>query len=177
MIGNMNRLLPALLNLALFLPTTITAQAMPASAALGIPTEDPFPPGKSLHFLGGMMLGLAAAGIADLAVDPQLAAAHPCMLPLVALSASALGGVAKELLDSTGFGDPRFTDILITTGGGVAAAFAVGWAEGLYPSNHSGRANAASFLLSMAIGASVPVVIGFIGEIRSYLQRRAKETQ
>jgi hypothetical protein len=167
----------ALLILALFLPATVSAQAVPSLAALGIPTGDPFPPGKSLHFLGGMMLGLAAAGIADLAVDPQLAAAHPFLLPLIALSASAAGGTAKELLDSTGFGDPRFTDILITMSGGVAAAFAVGWAEGLYPSNPSGQANAASFLFSMAIGASVPVVIGFIGEIRSYLQRRAKEMQ
>ena len=124
-----------------------------------------------------MALGLAAAGIADAAGDPQLGAVHPFSLPLIALSASAAGGIAKEILDSTGFGDPRFIDIFFTMSGGLVAALAAGYVEGLYPSTLSGRANSTSFLASMALGVSIPVVIGFVGEIRRFVNRRAKEAE
>ncbi len=167
--------LPMLLGLMLMLPAFLAAQTVAGVAGADARAADPFPPGKSLHFLGGMMLGLAAAGIVDLASDPQLGATHPWSLPLTAIAAAAAGGVAKELLDSTGFGDPRFTDILITTAGGLAAALAAGYAESLYPSSPGGRADGASFLISMALGAAIPVTIGFIGEIKKNLDRRAKE--
>ncbi len=123
------------------------------------------------------MLGLAAAGVVDLAADPPVGATHPWALPLTAIAAAAAGGTAKEILDLTGFGDPRFTDILITTTGGLAAALAAGYAEWLYPSTSSGRMDAASFLVSMALAAAIPVTIGFIGEIRKNLDKRAKERQ
>ncbi len=173
----MTRRLTVLLILASFVSAAAFGQTPPSAVALGLRRADPFQPGKSLHFLGGLTLGLAAAGIADLSSDPQLGRTYPLLLPLVALSASAVGGTAKEILDSTGFGDPRFTDILITMSGGLAAGLAVGYAEGLYPASRSGQVNGASFLISMAVGASIPVVIGFIGEMRSYVERRVKESQ
>jgi hypothetical protein len=150
---------------------TLNPAAVPGQAAA---LSDPFPPGKSLHFLAGLALGLAAAGIVDFAADPRFGVTFPISLPLIALSASAAGGAAKEILDSTGFGDPRFTDILITMSGGLAAALAAGYAEGLYPPTLSGRANGTSFLVAMAVGASIPVVIGFVGEVRRALLRLAK---
>jgi rhodanese-related sulfurtransferase len=174
MIRIMSRLLPAFLILMVCFPATSCGQTAATAELLGGVSIDPFPPGKSLHFLAGMALGLAAAGIADYMADPQLRTAQPFSLPFIALTASGVGGAVKEILDLTGFGDPRFTDILITMSGGLAASLAAGYAEGLYPSTLSGRANGTSFLVSMALGASIPVVIGFVREIRAYRERRAK---
>jgi hypothetical protein len=99
--------------------------------------------GKYLHVLGGMMVGLAAAGVVDAAIDPAVVSQYPWLLPATALAGSAAAGIAKEVLDSMGFGDPRFSDILITSAGGVAAAL-----------------------------VSMPVINGFLVEIRRYIDLR-----
>lgn len=145
------------------------------SLFVGIPDRAPVngtPSGfKYLHFLAGLALGLSAAGL----VGASPVAAGPgqdaLFLPVVALSASAVGGIAKEVLDSTGFGDPSVSDIVVTMSGGLAAAVIVGYAQSLYPSTSSGVANEASLLLSGAAVAAIPVFIGFAGEVARFIGR------
>jgi hypothetical protein len=93
--------------------------------------------GKFLHVLGGMASGLAVAGIVEAAIDPSLQTRYPWLLPAAALAGSALAGVSKEILDSTGFGDPQFRDVLITSAGGIAAALIVGYAQNVYPGTNN----------------------------------------
>ena len=84
--------------------------------------------GKYLHVLAGMAVGLTAAALTQDFNDPSAFTGQALVLPAVALGAAAVAGIAKELLDSTGFGDPRFTDILITMSGGrpgLAAVYTV----------------------------------------------------
>jgi hypothetical protein len=149
------------------------------SATVPLFTLDPIPSppaaGKYLHFLAGMAAGLEAAGIFEYAYGPQGTGQHPLLFPAVALSASAVAGIAKEILDSTGFGDPRLTDILITMTGGLVAAGAVGYAEYLYPPTRDGWVNGTSFLQLTAALLAIPVIVGFVVEIDRYAERRAAE--
>jgi hypothetical protein len=127
---------------------------------------------KYLHFLAGLALGLSAAELVHaLPLSPGLRQS-PLLSPAAALGASVVGGIGKELLDLTGFGDPAVTDALVTMLGGLAAAAVVGYEQSLYPGSAAGRANEASFLLSSAAVISVPVVIAFIGEVRRFIERR-----
>jgi hypothetical protein len=141
----------------------------PARADTGL---EPPTAGKYLHFLAGMAIGLAAAGVVQIANDPQVPAPFPFVLPTIALSAATVAGMGKELLDSTGFGDPRFTDILITMTGGLAAAAAIAYEESLHPPTHTGALNGATYLLSTAMLLAIPVVNGFVKEITSYEKRQ-----
>ena len=130
--------------------------------------------GKFLHVLGGMVVGLVAAGVVDVSMDPAVSARHPWMLPAAALAGSAVAGIGKELLDATGFGDPQFTDILITSCGGLAAALMVGYTRTVYPNSSTGQVNSASFIFSLAALLALPVVNGFMVEIRRYEARSAR---
>jgi hypothetical protein len=143
---------------------------------IGIPDTVPVtgtPPGfKYLHFLAGLALGLSAAELVHALPLPVALQENELVLPLAAFSASVVGGIAKELLDSTGFGDPAVTDALVTMTGGLAAAAVVGYAQSIYPPGSAGRANEASFLLTSAIVLAVPVVIAFAGEVARFIERR-----
>jgi len=130
--------------------------------------------GKFLHVLGGMATGLAAAGIVEAIVDPSVQQRYPWLVPFAALAGAAMAGVSKEILDSTGFGDPQFTDILITSTGGVAAALVIGYAQCVYPRSQSGQMNAASFVFSLAALIAMPVINGFLVEIERYESRRTR---
>ena len=130
--------------------------------------------GKFLHVLGGMATGLAAAGIVEVAVDPAMPGRYPWLLPSAAIAGSILAGVSKEILDSTGFGDPQFRDILITSTGGMAAALIIGYAQSAYPGSGNGKMNSASLVFSLAALIAMPVVNGFIQEIKLYEQRQSR---
>jgi hypothetical protein len=128
--------------------------------------------GKFLHFLAGMSIGALGAGILEGAREPGYAVQHPLCLPVAALAASAVAGIAKEALDSTGFGDPRVEDILITMAGGLTAALVVGYAGSVYPGTAGGRLNSVTFLLSTSALLALPVALGFAREIRNNIERR-----
>ncbi|HET6487524.1 MAG TPA: hypothetical protein VFH83_13945 [Spirochaetia bacterium] len=129
-------------------------------------------PGKYLHFLAGMSLGMLGAGLAEYALQPTYPSQYPLVLPSVAISVALPAGIAKELLDATGFGDARLTDVLITTAGGLLASMMVGYAEALYPANSRGKSNSVALLLSTSALLAVPVAIGFAREVRNNLEKR-----
>ncbi len=127
--------------------------------------------GKSLHVLGGMTAGFAVAGVLQSTVDPELLRQYPLFLPAMALSAAVAAGIAKELLDATGFGDPRIADILITSAGGAAAAAMIGCAGLLYPRAGSASLQVGAYLFGAAALFAVPVAAGFVYEIRRSISR------
>jgi hypothetical protein len=131
------------------------------------------PAGKYLHFLAGMAAGFESAGIFECALGAGETARSWPLSPVIALSGSALAGIAKEILDSTGFGDPRLSDALITTAGGLVAAGAMLFAHLVLPPDTDGWAGSQAFAQTSAVLLSIPVAVGFIVEIERYKARRA----
>ena len=130
--------------------------------------------GKYLHVLGGMAVGLFAAGVVDMTVDPAVLARSPWLLPAAGIAGAVVAGIGKEVLDATGFGDPNLSDIFITSAGGLAAALAVGYAQALSEPTRNGQLNSGAYIFSAALLAAAPVVNGFLVEIRRYAARRAR---
>jgi len=159
---------------ALFLAALPVQAEGPAPPAIPPITADAAPAFKYLHFLAGLSLGLFAVELVGNAGVGTSPAESPWLRPMVAVGAAAIAGTAKEVLDASGFGDPRFSDMVVTTVGGLAAAGIAAYAQSLYPPSTQGRANSAAFLLSTAGVLAVPVVIGFAREVSSWLERRRK---
>jgi hypothetical protein len=136
--------------------------------------ENPAPQsaGKYLHVLAGLAIGLATAATVESFQAPQDIGKSPLLLPALAVAGSAVAGTAKEILDSTGFGDPRLADVFITMSGGFLAAGAVAYAQSVFPGTDQGKQNGVTALFASAALLAVPVVIGFIKEIDRAIERR-----
>ena len=81
-------------------------------------------PDKALHFLLGASCALLVSAIAApaLAELPQPDLRYALQVSAAGLGAACLAGIVKELLDTAGFGDPEWLDLLATVGGGLAAS-------------------------------------------------------
>ena len=156
--------------LAIAPPAAGQVQASAGARAVG---ESGLEGNPSLHFLAGAAVGLSAAAIL-LNTQPASEIAHyPLYLPAAALYASAVAGIGKEALDSTGFGSAEFSDILTTLLGGSTAAAAVAYAQRVTPAGSASATNATAFLISTALLVSIPVAEGLVYEIERYLKRTA----
>jgi hypothetical protein len=138
-----------------------------ALAARDVPAEQVQPaPARelddlTLHLLAGMAgsLGAAAAAYPFYSSAPPNEAAP--RLAAVGVSASALLGMLKELLDALGFGTPDWSDLAATLVGGLAGGLLVYTAERASP--HAGSHSAAlpalfgsvAFVLSWPVAESL----------------------
>ena len=96
---------------------------------------------------------------------------YPLLLPALGASAALLAGIGKETLDSTGFGDPQWRDLIHTVIGGLLAAGVVAAVE------HSGGSlasagNQARLYAGLGVSFSVPIAAGMLDELRLYLVKR-----
>jgi hypothetical protein len=161
-----------LLGIVLCVAHPVAAQA-PDGGALGLPVAPPptataaeLPAWfKYLHFLAGISVGLSASELVRESSSPWLR-------PLVAVGMAAVAGAGKEILDSTGFGDPRFSDFVVTSIGGLAAAGILFYAQSVYPAAPPGPANRDAYVISTAVVLFLPVAVGAIQEIQRYIERR-----
>lgn len=110
------------------------------------------------------MSGFLAASIAAEASSGSLLHAYPLFLPAVGLSAAVAAGIGKETLDSTGFGDPQWSDIVHTIYGGILAAGFIAAVES------SGRDP--NILAATGLSFALPVSAAFVKEIVHYLRKR-----
>jgi hypothetical protein len=120
---------------------------------------------KYLHFLAGISVGLSASELVRESSSPWLR-------PLVAVGAAAAAGIGKEILDATGFGDPRVSDAVVTAIGGIAAAGILFYAQSVYPAAPPGPVNNDAYVISTAAVLALPVIVGAIQEIQRYNDRR-----
>lgn len=102
--------------------------------------------------------------------QPQVQA-HPFLLPALGASAAVVAGIGKETLDSTGFGDPQWRDLIHTVIGGLLAAGVMIAVE------HSGGGLAstsaqARLYAGLGVSLSVPIAAGMLDELRLYLVKR-----
>lgn len=160
--------------LLLLVAAAVPAVASPATgakAAIPLPLLPRLTSDGVLHSLGGTMSGLIAASVAALAYPEATARGYPLLLPAFGFSAALTAGIAKEVLDSTGFGDPQWHDIMHTMLGGALAAAFIAVAQ-LAFDWHAPRRNEAVLYGSVGVAIAIPVGIGFLREIELNVEKR-----
>lgn len=120
------------------------------------------------------MAAFFAASIGADLYPPSTIQHYPLLLPALGAAAAVTAGVAKETLDSTGFGDPQWADLLHTAIGGFAAAGFVAAVE-RSPGIASPSRQAALFS-GLGMSFSVPIAAGLVEEIARYLTKRRLKT-
>lgn len=164
-----HRLLPALV-LALGL---VWMPARASALTAGRPLLPPLTPDGVLHSLAGTMSAVLVASLASQLYPKHTLDSYPLLLPALGFSAALTAGIGKEALDSTGFGDPQWSDILHTLLGGLAGAAFIAAAELTTSAQPAGRrANEGMLLAAVGVSLAVPVGTAFVKEIERYLHRR-----
>jgi len=143
------------------------------AADLGLePIVAPLRTDTVLHGIAGAMAALLAAS-AGASLYPQATVErYPLLLPSLGLSAAVAAGIAKETLDSTGFGDPQWGDLIHTLIGGLAGAGFIALIErnpGRGPgvgTNHTG------LYAGIGVTLSVPIAAGMLQEVGIFLAKR-----
>ena len=119
-----------------------------------------------LHLLAGISAGLVGGGIAALTTRPWQHPRHTATV-LVWSTAGATGaGIAKEIADLFGFGQPSVSDAVITAAGGFAVAGLVAGFAANAPTDAAGTAISAGAVASGLL-VSIPVVSELLRRLRS----------
>lgn len=183
---------PALLRATLAVAALLLCCGAPASAATfgsppaagqGAGPSRPVPafewlaaalkPDTFLHAYGGAMSAFLVTSFAMHFYSASTIRNYPLLLPAIGLSSALTAGIAKETLDSTGFGDPQWSDIIHTIVGGMLAAGAIAAIE-LSASGQSGSLRYGSEVLAGAgFSLAVPIAAGLAEEVVLYLKRRS----
>jgi peptidoglycan/LPS O-acetylase OafA/YrhL len=111
----------------------------------------------ALHVLAGASSALLIGAVAYPLVEAESDQRSALLVAGLGLSGALLAGIAKELLDSLGFGQPQWSDLLLTLGGGVLAASLVYTLTWLEPNDGNESAGLAAVYGSFALVLSLPV--------------------
>jgi hypothetical protein len=111
----------------------------------------------ALHVLAGASSSLLISAVAYPLVEAASDQRSALLVAGLGLSGALLAGTAKELVDSCGFGQPQWTDLLLTLGGGVLAAGFVYTLTCLQPNEGTESAGIAAVYGSFALVLSLPV--------------------
>ena len=111
----------------------------------------------ALHVLAGASSALLISAVAYPLVDAASEQRSALLVAGLGLYGALLAGIAKELLDSLGFGQPQWSDLLLTLGGGVLAASLVYTLTWLEPNDGNESAGLAAVYGSFALVLSLPV--------------------
>lgn len=111
----------------------------------------------ALHVLAGASSALLVSAIAYPLVESASDQRSALLVAGLGLSGALLAGTAKELLDSLGFGQPQWTDLLLTLGGGVLAASLVYTLTCLQPNEGNESVGITAVYGSFALVLSLPV--------------------
>ncbi len=144
-----------------------TGSAGPLSALNDSDEIDPITrKAARLHLLAGISAGLVGGGIAALAARPWESPRHTATV-LVWSTAGATGaGIAKEIADLFGFGQPSVSDVIVTGVGGFAVAGLVAGFTANAPTDAAGTAISAGAIAGGVL-VSIPVVRELARRIRS----------
>jgi glucose-6-phosphate-specific signal transduction histidine kinase len=110
-----------------------------------------------LHVLAGAASTLLISAVAYPLVKTASDQRSALLVAGFGFSGALLAGTAKELLDSLGFGQPQWSDLLLTLGGGVLTATLVYTLTCLEPNDRGRSAGIAAVYGSFALIFSLPV--------------------
>jgi hypothetical protein len=114
-------------------------------------------PSAALHVLAGASSALLISAVAYPLVETASDQRNALLVAGLGLSGALLAGTAKELLDLLGFGQPQWSDLLLTLGGGVLTATLVYALTLLKPNDGNESAGIAAVYGSFALVLSLPV--------------------
>ena len=114
----------------------------------------------ALHVLAGVssafLVGAVAYPLVDLDSDRRSALA----VAGLSVGGALLAGASKELLDLGGWGQPQWSDLLLTIGGGLLAGSLIYAATCLQPRGQEGSAGISAVYGAFALTLSLPVAEG-----------------
>jgi hypothetical protein len=114
-------------------------------------------PSAALHVLAGtaaaLLVSAAAYPLVDLGSDQRCA----LLVAGLGLGGALTAGVVKELVDLCGWGQPQWTDLLLTAGGGLLAAILVYSLSNLQPATEDGSWGIAAVYVAFGLTLSLPV--------------------
>ena len=153
-------------SIALLILLSSALVVVPAAAQSSVPLVKR---DTMLHILAGAMSGLLVSSAVSAIYGHTTVDAYPLLLPAVGLSAAIAAGIAKETVDSTGFGDPQWRDIIHTLIGGAIAA---GITAGIEHMGGSSTYRAKTTLLAtIGVTLALPVGAGLGQEISLFLKK------
>jgi hypothetical protein len=112
---------------------------------------------SALHVLAGVSGALLVSAVAYPLVDMGSARGDALVTAGVGLGGALILGLTKELLDLSGWGQPQWSDLLFTLGGGLLAASAVYAVSCLQPGAEEENIGIAGVYGAFGLILSLPV--------------------
>jgi hypothetical protein len=123
-------------------------------------------PSAVLHVLAGASGALLVSAVAYPLVDSGSVRRDAVLVAGLGLGGAFVLGLAKELLDLGGWGDPELSDLLLTLGGGLIAGTAVYLLSTVQPAGEERSLGISAVYASFAVVLSLPVGEGLYRRIR-----------
>jgi hypothetical protein len=111
----------------------------------------------SLHLLAGASTALLIGAVAYPLVDLDSDHLSAMLVAGLGVCGSFVAGAIKELLDLGGWGEPEWSDFLLTVGGGFLAGSLIYALTCLRPSSDEGSLGIAAMYGAFALTLSLPV--------------------
>jgi hypothetical protein len=110
-----------------------------------------------LHLLAGASSALFVSAAAYPLVDLGSDRSSALLVAGLGVCGALAAGATKELLDLGGRGDPQWSDLLMTLGGGVLAGCLVYALASMEPGTENGNAGISAACCAFALTLSLPV--------------------
>jgi hypothetical protein len=120
-------------------------------------TDEPADTSAVLHVLAGASSALLISAVAYPLVDVDSDRRNAVLVAGIGVGGAFLMGLAKELLDLGGWGQPQLSDLLLTLGGGLLAGTAVYALSTLQPAGEEGSLGIATVYGAFGLVLSLPV--------------------
>jgi hypothetical protein len=111
----------------------------------------------ALHVLAGASTALLVSAAAYPFADLDTNRCNAILVAALGAGGAFLAGLAKELLDLGGWGEPELSDLLLTLGGGLLAGTAVYLLSTLQPAGEEGSLGVSAVYGAFALILALPV--------------------
>jgi hypothetical protein len=136
-------------------------------------TEEAGDASSALHLLAGASGAMLVSAVAYPLVDNGTARSDALAVAGLGVGGALILGLAKELLDMGGWGQPQWSDLLLTLGGGLIAASAVYAVSCLQPGAEEGNLGIAGAYGAFGLILSLPVGENLLRRVRPSSRSRS----
>jgi hypothetical protein len=136
-------------------------------------TEDAVDNSSALHLLAGASGALLVSAVAYPLVDVGSDQGDALMTASLGVCGALILGSAKELSDMSGWGQPQWSDLLLTVGGGLLAASAVYALSCLEPGAAEENLGISAVYGAFGLILSLPVGENLLRRFRPSLRSRS----
>jgi hypothetical protein len=127
------------------------------SSAPLLQANEPADSSAALHVLAGASSALLVSAVAYPFVDLGSDQSNAAVVAGLGVGGAVIAGLTKELLDLSGWGQPEWSDLLLTLGGGLLAGTVVYAVSCLQPGREEGSRGIPVVYGAFALILSLPV--------------------